>query len=49
VDLLEERRYQDLLANPGLLALELGEAATSRSSRTPCSPFAFLHSKLACG
>ena len=27
VDLLEERRYQELLANPGLLALELGEAA----------------------
>jgi predicted AAA+ superfamily ATPase len=26
VDLLEERRYQELLANPGLLALELGEA-----------------------
>jgi predicted AAA+ superfamily ATPase len=27
VDLLEERRFQELLANPGLLALELGEAA----------------------
>ena len=27
VDLLEERRYQELLANPSLLALELGEAA----------------------
>lgn len=27
MDLLEERRYQELLANPGLLALELGEAA----------------------
>jgi uncharacterized protein len=26
VDLLEERRCQELLANPGLLALELGEA-----------------------
>lgn len=26
VDLLEERRYQELLANPGLLGLELGEA-----------------------
>jgi predicted AAA+ superfamily ATPase len=25
VDLLEERRYQELLANPGLLGLELGE------------------------
>lgn len=26
VDLLDESRYQELLANPGLLALELGEA-----------------------